>query len=315
MDGVLVIDKPCGPTSHDVVARMRRALGTRRIGHTGTLDPLATGVLPLVIGRATRLASMLSGAVKEYDAAVRFGAATPTFDAESRMVRDPSTRLATIALAPPRVPHGLNANAIETALAGFRGTFQQVAPPFSAKKTHGVPAYRRARRNEHVAPAPVTVTVERLALVGYDLGVARLQITCSAGFYVRSLAHDLGQRLGCGAHLEELRRTRAGEFSLAHSVPLGLAETEGPAVLDRMIPLAALLTHLPAAVLTVRGARRASHGNELGTDDLEGSLGPSPSATTGHGTQRWRLLDGSGTLVGIAEPTAAGLLHPVVVLV
>jgi tRNA pseudouridine55 synthase len=315
MDGVLVIDKPCGPTSHDVVARVRRLTGVRRIGHTGTLDPLATGVLPLVIGRATRLASMLSGAVKEYEADVRFGASTPTYDAEARMVRDPLTREATVELPPPPEPPGLTAGAIEAALADFRGAFWQVPPPFSAKKTDGIPAYKRARRDEAVAPRPVSVTVEQLSLASYAHGVGRLRVTCSAGFYVRSLAHDLGLRLGCGAHLERLRRTRAGEFSLAESVPLGVAEAEGAGVARRLLPLESLLPDLPGAVLTERGVVRAAHGNTVGPAELFPS-GPRPRGPISDTrAQRYRLLGPSGALIGIAEVTPAGLLHPVVVLV
>ncbi|HXW07050.1 MAG TPA: tRNA pseudouridine(55) synthase TruB [Vicinamibacterales bacterium] len=306
MDGVLVVDKPAGPTSHDVVARVRRALGTRRIGHTGTLDPLATGVLPLVIGRATRLAALLSGAVKTYEADVRFGAATPTYDAEPRMGVDPDTGLAR-RLPPPPPPAGLTAEAIAAALSGFRGTFAQMPPPFSAKKTGGVPAYRRARRDEEVTLRPVRVSVDHLSLAGYEAGLARLELTCSAGFYVRSLAHELGEHLGCGAHLERLRRTRAGDFSVEDSVPLAQVEADPAAARGRIVRLDRLLPQLPAAVLTPGGLQRARHGNAVAPSDLASPAGPA-------GQGFCRLVDQAGALIAIAEPKA-GVLHPVIVLV
>jgi tRNA pseudouridine55 synthase len=316
MHGVLVIDKPAGPTSHDVVARVRRALGVRRVGHTGTLDPMATGVLPLVVGKATRLSSMLSGSVKEYRAGVRFGAATPTYDAEARMTRDRATRLAVITLPPPPPPAGLTFEAIDAALAEFHGTFRQTPPPFSAKKIEGIPAYARARREQPVNPEPVTVTVDDLRLVSYEDGLARLDLACTAGFYVRSLAHDLGRRLGCGAHLEELRRTRAGEFSIERCVPLALVEAEGPAAVARLIGLEDLLPHVPAVVLNERGATRVAHGNDLGPADVvTWDIRPAAPPAGGSGAPRWRLLDASGALVGLAEAGPGGLLHPVIVLV
>jgi tRNA pseudouridine55 synthase len=309
MNGVLVADKPLGPTSHDVVARVRRALGLRRVGHTGTLDPLATGVLPLVVGRATRLAALLSGAAKEYVAHVRFGAATPTYDADSRTIRDPVTG-APVALAPPPPePAGLTRAAVEAAVDQFRGTHWQVPPAYSAKKIDGVAAYKRARRNESMVPRPVSVTVHALDVEGYEAGLARIRLSTSAGFYVRSFAHELGQQLGCGGHLEALRRHRAGDFTLADAVPLETVEREGQDAVSHLIPLERLLLHLPAIVLTERGARRASHGNALVADDLTagqqeiGAKGPQ------------RLLDGSGALLGIAEPLENGALHPVIVLV
>jgi tRNA pseudouridine55 synthase len=309
MNGVLVIDKPAGCTSHDVVARVRRALGESRIGHTGTLDPLATGVLPLVIGRATRLASMLSGADKQYEAGVRFGYATDTYDStgsvapDSRYSDDPDAR--------PPIDELVDMAAIEAALVPFRGTFQQTPPKFSAKKIDGVAAHRRARRNQEVEMRPVTVSVSELVLLGYADGLARLRVTATAGFYVRSLAHDLGAELGCGAHLESLRRTRAGEFGLDRAVPLDRVQSEGLAAAGLMVPLEQLLTEVPAVVLTDRGAARAGHGNVVGPEDLR-----NPAQTVGSAwATRVRLLTGEGVLLGLAEPTPAGLLHPVVVLV
>jgi tRNA pseudouridine55 synthase len=301
LDGVLVVDKPAGPTSHDVVARARRALGTSRIGHTGTLDPLATGVLPLVIGRATRLASLFSGTDKEYEAGVRLGLATDTYDAAhlSGPVAEP--------------PAGVDYAAIDAALDEFRGTYAQAPPAYSAKKINGVAAYTLARRNEPVQPRSVTVTAHRLELVGYEGGLARVTVHCSAGFYVRSLAHELGARLGCGAHLESLRRSRAGAFDISVSAKLDAVEAEGAGAARWLLPLRQLLPHLPGVVLNERGVRRATHGNDVSAQDA--ADGAEFTVEAPGGSERWRLLDGEGMLIGIAERRPVGLLHPVIVLV
>jgi len=295
IDGVLVIDKPAGPTSHDVVARMRRVLGTKRIGHTGTLDPFATGVLPLVVGRATRLASFLSGDDKEYDAGVRFGLATDTYD---------GTRLNGEAIP---APAGLDRKGIEAALDRFRGTFDQLPPPYSAKKIEGVPAYKLARKNRPVELRPVPVTVTELALEHYENGLARIRVRATAGFYVRSLVHDLGQTLGCGAHVETLRRTRAGIFGLDASVPLPEAEADPQRAQMATVPLDRLLPEIPAVTLNQRGVWRATHGSEITQADLVHPF-------TGPDGPR-RLLDGAGQLLGIAETRPDGALQPVLVLV
>ena len=295
MNGVLVVDKPAGPTSHDVVARIRRATGVARVGHTGTLDPMATGVLPLVVGRATRLAQFLSGAVKEYDAAIRFGAATETYDADSIASR-------------PGEPPGLDAARIQEALTHFTGSYFQSPPPFSAKKIGGVPAYKLARRQSPVEIRPVQVHVRELRLIAYERGLARVHVACSAGFYVRSLAHDLGGHIGCGAYLERLRRTRAGDFTLEDAVPLAELEREAAGCVRHLVPMRSLLPFLPPVVVNEQGARRAAHGNTLAPADLtRGGAAPAGAAV--------RVFDADGTLLGIAEPTDGGLLHPVVVLV
>lgn len=297
MNGVIVVDKPAGPTSHDVVARARRALGLARIGHTGTLDPLATGVLPLVIGRATRLAQFLTADEKEYLAGVRLGASTPTYDAEGRADA--------AAVQPPDLP----AAALEAALEAFRGTFAQVPPAFSAKKVDGTRAYRLARQDRPVEMQPVTVTVHALDLVGVERGLVTVRLACSSGFYVRSFAHDLGQRLGCGAYLETLRRTRAGQFHESAAVPLDrLERLEGPPP-AYMIPPERLLAGRPGVVVSARGARRLAHGNTLEAGDLMG--GQPPAGDTGP----IRVLDEAGALLAVAQVRTPGLLHPVVVLV
>ncbi len=294
MNGVLVVDKPAGPTSHDVVAAVRRSIAIERIGHTGTLDPLATGVLPLVVGRATRLASFLSGVDKEYDARVRFGASTATYDAEGEVT-------------PVSLPGTIDEHAVAKTLPDFMGTYWQMPPPFSAKKVDGTPAYKLARRHKPVELKPVEVTVRHIELRGFSKDMADVRLVCSSGFYVRSLAHDLGERLECGAYLEGLRRTRAGNFSLSDAVPLDVIVREGPLAVGRLIPIDRLLPELPAVVLSEQGVRRASHGNALGHGDV---LTPPP-----HPGGWLRLVDGAGTLLGIAEPLESGLLHPVVVLV
>ena len=301
--GVLVVDKPAGPTSHDVVARVRRALRERRIGHTGTLDPLATGVLPLVIGSATRLAVFLSGDDKEYVASERLGSATDTYDVTG----------APIAREAARPVEGITTDDISEALDSFRGTYDQTPPAFSAKKVGGVASYKLARRNQEVAIAPVPVTVKALVLEGVDEGRVTLRVTCSAGFYVRALAHELGERLGCGAHLEGLRRTRAGIFTEADATPLEVIEAEGVGAASRLIQGERLLPHLPAVVLNERGLRRASHGNTISPSDLEGGLSPFPVPRKGD-SPPFRLFDGRGGLLAIAELRADGLLHPAIVL-
>jgi len=314
MNGVLVIDKPAGPTSHDVVAVVRRAIGSPKVGHTGTLDPLATGVLPLVIGRATRLASYMSGADKEYIARIRFGVSTATYDAEGRGGSGgsaPSSQgLSAVA--------GLDEGAVRESLRAFEGTFLQTPPPFSAKKVGGTPAYKLARRDKPVEMTPVEVTVRELALLGYADGLALVRLVSSSGFYVRSLAHDLGQRLGCGAHLEGLRRTRAGEFTLDDAAALQAVVVGGAAAAsERLVAMDRLLTMMPAVVVNDSGARRACHGSTLRPEDLAVTGGDAPGGRFPAPSfdRRLRLLDQAGSLLGLVERRDDGLLHPLVVLV
>ncbi len=304
IDGILVVDKPAGPTSHDVVDRVRRAIGVKRIGHTGTLDPFATGVLPLVVGRATRLAQFLTATDKAYVAAIRLGTATDTYDATGRPVplvvpgADAEVHEPTILPGRP---------AVERALETFVGTYPQTPPPFSAKKIDGVRAYVRAREGEPAAMKAVTVSVHALTLDACEGDLVRISIRCSAGFYVRSLAHALGERLGSGAHLESLRRTASGGFGLEEAVPLATIEEEGRAALSRLLPLSSSLTHLPAATLTGPGAGRAGHGRLLTAGDFAAPPPPGPGPI--------RLLGPDGRLVAIARSgEATGSLHPFVVM-
>jgi tRNA pseudouridine55 synthase len=206
MDGVIVIDKPEGLTSHDVVVAARRLLGEKRIGHTGTLDPLATGVLPLACGRATRLVRFLSAAEKEYEATVLFGVTTDTLDVTGEEISRSG-----------RVP---SRETLVAVLRSFEGEQLQVPPAYSAKKVAGRRAYELARRDEPVALDPVPVRVSRVELLEYGNDRCRVRLTCSAGFYVRALVRDLGERCGTGATLEALRRTRSGDFALDEAIDL-----------------------------------------------------------------------------------------------
>jgi tRNA pseudouridine55 synthase len=330
MDGLLVIDKPVGPTSHDVVARVRRILGEQRVGHTGTLDPGASGVLPLVVGRATRLARFLSAAGKSYDAVIQLGVATDTGDSAGTPVgpvfRGPF---------PER-------ESIDRALDAFRGTFLQQPPAFSAKKIGGKRSYRLAREaartlsatraaahpalpaspaplappalpDPPALPAPVSVTVYALELGGVDGGRVTVHVDCSAGFYVRGLAHELGERLGVGGHLAALTRVRSGDLTLADATGLAELELDPPAALAALVPLAQMLPALTALTLTREGVRRAGHGLDLGPADFGGGL---VALASPGGARPFRLLDAAGDLIGVAEPIeGSGLLHPAVVLV
>ncbi len=260
------------------------------MGHTGTLDPFATGVLALVVGRATRLARFFAEADKEYLAQVRLGSATDTYDA---------TGTATV-IRPDSVPLP-DAAAVAAVLARMEGEGGQVPPPFSAKKAGGVPAYERARRGDVVELPPVNVRADRIELVRLDEEELDLRVQCSAGYYVRSLAHDLGAALGVGAHLAGLRRLRSGSFGIDEAVDLELVLREPPRALERLVPLEALLPELPAITLTTEGERRVRHGLAVGPGHARQWVDPPP---------RVRLLEPGGLLVAIAERQAGGLLHP-----
>jgi tRNA pseudouridine55 synthase len=293
---VLVVDKPSGITSHDVVAVARRALGERGIGHTGTLDPMATGVLPLAIGKATRLVRFLSASDKDYDAVIRFGRTTDTYDATG-------TTTAETPMRPTRT-------AVEVGLLALSGAYQQLPPPYSAKKVGGHRAYKLARRDEPVELKPVPITVSRVALTAFDDDTATVSITCSAGFYVRSFAHELGRRIGTGACLESLRRTRSGSFELDVALPLdALAGGAASDLASRLIGCGALLQEHPAIQVTAEGLAYVSHGRDLAQDQCVDPL-PAPAATP------WvRIMDAAGGLIALATPDArSGLLHPSIVL-
>ena len=297
ISGVLLIDKPAGPTSHDVVARLRRTTGERRIGHTGTLDPQATGLLPLVLGQATRLASILTGGDKTYEAEIRLGFTTDTDDAEGQPIGEKASSLP-------------GPDEVAAALSAFRGELEQEPPQHSAKKVQGRKAYELARKQEPVSLAPVRVTVHSLDVLNCAGDRVRIRVTASAGFYVRALARDLGRRLGCGAHLATLRRTAAGPFSVDRATPLETAERLGRELGDRLLAPEAALPHLSEARLTAPGLRRVRHGNAVGPEFVVG--GSVPPSGPGR-VQPVKLLDDAGRLVALAH-FRGGALHPVVVL-
>ena len=315
MDGLLVVDKPSGPTSHDVVAHMRATLGEKRIGHAGTLDPIASGLLLLAVGRATRLTRFLSGEEKGYEATVRLGVTTSTYDRAGAPVGD-------VYRGP--LP---DRETIDRALGAFRGTFSQQPPAYSAKKIGGKRSHRIARQSARSSssavsgdcplPRPTSVTVRTLTITGLDQDIVTVYVECSAGFYVRSLAHDLGQRLGTGGHLTALRRLRSGDLTLDDAVPLASIDGNRNRSIAALVPLAEMLGSLTPLHLTPDGLRRVGHGCDLGPSDfsMERTHGVLDGSTAWTG--RWyRLLDSSGHLVGLAEPKpASGVLHPSVVLV
>ena len=273
MNGALIIDKPAGLTSHDVVARVRKIIGERRVGHTGTLDPFATGVLVVLVGRATRLAQFLSGAEKEYEAVIRLGYSTDTGDITGQEIehethaKTPSTQ-------------SLRKEEILSAMASLTGEIDQVPPMYSAKKVAGRKLYEHARRGEEIERPPVRVTIHEFVLLPQgdqflrmnDDGSAdlRARVVCSAGTYVRTLAEDLGKKLGVGAHLPELRRTRAGRFSIDDSITLEqLAEGATDGSVAVLISPNDALAHLPSIEVDEEQAARTIHGIDLRVADGE----------------------------------------------
>ncbi len=293
MDGVIVVDKPGGMTSHDVVSRMRRLANTKKIGHLGTLDPSATGVLPLVIGRATRLAQFFTRNDKEYEGVIRFGQATTTYDAEGEPLGDP-------------VDAAISREQLEPLIDGFRGSFQQTPPPISAKKIGGTPAYKLARQNKPVVLQPVEVVVfafEVLSLDGCDL---RVRVHCSAGTYVRSIAHDLGQTLGVGAHLASLRRTASGSFRVAQAHTLErLAEwAKDGDLVQALIPAGELLPEFPAETVDPATANFIRQGRDFRTSPFR-----TPSSS-----RFVKAVSEDGQLVAIGEARLPHVYHPILVL-
>lgn len=268
MNGALIIDKPAGLTSHDVVARVRKLIGERRVGHTGTLDPFATGVLVVLLGRATRLAQFLSGAEKEYEAVIRFGYATDTGDVTG-------TRIEVESHAKAQSTRSLRKEDIEAAMASLRGVIEQVPPMYSAKKVGGRKLYELARQGEEVARPPVSVTISKFELLSRDGGFSKVnqegtadlnvRVVCSAGTYIRTLAEDLGKQLGVGAHLTELRRTRAGRFAIGDSVTLArLSELAAAGAVEQVLISARdVLTHLPAIEVSEQDEVRILNGINL----------------------------------------------------
>ena len=293
MDGVIVVDKPSTWTSHDVVGKMRRIAGTRRVGHLGTLDPLATGVLPLVLNRATRLAQFMMKADKVYEAEVRFGFATNTYDSEGYATTEP-------------VAVTLDTAAVERALDAFRGELLQTPPPVSAKKVDGVPAYKLERKNKPVKLAAVPVTVFSLELTFCEGDAARIRVHCSAGTYVRAIAHELGVMLGCGAHLSALRRTRAGSFTIERARTLEeLAElaTQGR-FNEAVVPAVDLLPDFPAERVDLATATLIRQGRDFHVSPFR----------VRNGAPFVRAVGEDGELVAIGEMRLPNIYHPMLVL-
>jgi tRNA pseudouridine55 synthase len=260
LGGVLNVDKPGGMSSHDVVASLRRLTGIRRIGHTGTLDPLATGVLLLCLGRTTRLSEYLVGQDKRYEAIIRLGQETNTYDAEGEIVAEQQVEA--------------DQDAIEAALSHFRGTISQLPPMFSAIKKDGQPLYKLARQGIEAERPSRQVTIYRLELLGWTPPTLHLDITCSSGTYIRSLAHDLGQLLGCGGHITGLRRTAVGHFTLENAVTL--AELTAETWQAYLQPADTAVSHLPAVEFSGAEAARLQLGQQIGwSSDVPQSSMPS----------------------------------------
>ena len=315
MDGILVIDKPAGLTSHDVVVRVRRILNERRVGHTGTLDPFATGVLVILVGRATRLAQFLSRAIKSYEAVIRFGFRTETGDSTGARVETDGTQNENGA----RV-HVWSESEIESALARLRGEIDQVPPMYSAKKVEGRKLYELARRGVEVERSAVRVIIHELEAVEEESRLLRyneggtsdlsIRVACSSGTYIRTLAESIGELLGAPAHLLSLRRTRAGDFGIENAVSLEqfratMEESDG--VADSLLPMDAALSELPFVHLTADEARKSLHGIAL---RLKGDI-----EAEWRDNQPVRMRDADGHLIAVGFFDAASRnLHPRVVL-
>lgn len=313
MDGVLIIDKPAKLTSHDLVACVRRILQERRVGHTGTLDPFATGVLVVLVGRATRLAQFLSGAEKEYQAVIRLGYATDTGDVTGKRTSDDSK------ITVPQPACTWSDSEIEAAFQSLRGEIDQVPPMYSAKKRGGRKLYELARRGEEIERKPVRVSVSSFEalrqgnqlLTQNEDGTCDLtvRVVCSAGTYVRSLAESFGQNLGVGAHLAELRRTRAGEFAISDAISLGAlqAKVDEPSIATALLSPDTALGGMPFLNLSPGDAQRARHGLAIPVKDAMRAI-----STDG---EKVRMRDEAGSLIGIASYDAKeNLLRPRVVL-
>jgi tRNA pseudouridine55 synthase len=310
MDGVLIIDKPAGMTSHDVVARVRKLTAHRRVGHTGTLDPFATGVLVILIGRATRLAQFLSGAEKKYEAVIRLGFATDTGDLTGVAIEESRAKAQS---SPSFIP-----NEIEAALASLRGEIEQVPPMYSAKKIAGRKLYELARRGEEVERKPVPVTISEftafqnegplLAENSDGTKDLRARVTCSAGTYIRTLAEDFGKKLAVGAHVAELRRTRAGQFKIEDAITLErLQEEAQTGSLDQLlISPDAALSFLPALQLEAEAERRVAQGIDLQVEE---------NSSNWLNGQLVRMRNASGHLVAVGiYDGERKIVHPQVVI-
>jgi tRNA pseudouridine55 synthase len=287
MDGVVSINKPTGITSHDVVLRARRILGERRIGHTGTLDPLATGVLVLCAGRATRIARYLEAEEKEYRAVMRLGITTDTLDAEGLVLETRNYA------APDR-------EELERVLRGFTGRILQRPPAYSAVKVGGVPSYKLARSGQAQPHEPRPVAIHALELTSYDDPFVGLSIRCSKGVYVRTLCADIGEALGAGAHLTELVRTRSGRFTIDGSLTFDQLAERTAAVAERvLISMDEALAHMPFLRLDDRASARVLHGNQVACAEAAADRPDEPV----------RIQDAGGRLLAVGR-IVAGSIRP-----
>jgi tRNA pseudouridine55 synthase len=289
-NGVMIVDKPAGWTSHDVVAKTRRLVGERSVGHLGTLDPMATGVLPLVLGRMTRLCQFYNASEKAYEGTIRLGFSTDTYDADG----DPLS-------APVEVKVSLEE--LQAAITAFLGHIQQVPPPFSAKKIQGVPAYKFARRKQEVELKPVEVEVKEFAIPSLEGELAAFHCQVSSGTYVRGLAHELGQKLGCGAHLASLRRTAVAEFTIEQSHTLeDITQAAADSRLEELlIHPRRVLPAIPCVNATEADVAKIRHGRTVNLPEMSRSP--------------WvKVFAGQAELVCLASRVAGTLFHPKVVL-
>lgn len=278
MNGLLIVNKPVGPTSHDVVYKIRKWSGERRVGHTGTLDPLASGVLIVCLGTATRVSEYLLHSDKRYEAIIRLGQTTATYDSTSRVLQ--------------HRPVNISAEQIESALAAFRGAITQTPPAYSAVQVDGRRAYDMARRGEEVELKPRTITIHTLNIIKWESPDLTIDIMCSSGTYIRSIAHDLGQALACGGHIVGLTRTATGRFTLADARPLNELQNLTPGQFLKLLrPTDQALLHWPEVHLDAEGANRIQHGNPVPLTPGAAGLG--------------RAYDPRGRLVAIVEADPA----------
>ena len=290
MNGLLVLDKPSGLTSHDVVAIVRRATGEKSIGHLGTLDPMATGVLPLLLGKYTRLAQFFGQAEKHYEGHIRFGYATDTFDAEGTP-------------AAPLRPLTQSLGELQGLAKAFHGAIDQVPPVYSAKKINGVPAHKLARAGVEVPVKPARITIHGFELASLEGDTAAFTMQVSAGGYVRSVAHELGQMAGCGAHLSSLRRTRAGVFTLEHAITVEeLKQAATPAEIEAMLPHPrTLLPEMPSVTVDEQMAGRLRNGMQVNLPDFSQA-------------KLVKVFTTPTDMLAIARRIAGTLMQPIVVM-
>ena len=302
MDGILIIDKPAGITSHDVVARVRRVLGTKRVGHTGTLDPFATGVMVILVGKATRLAQFLDKDTKEYIAEVQFGSETDTGDLEGLRIADCGMRIEELTAK-------LQDTDFEPVLSKFRGEIMQTPPMYSAKKVEGKKLYELAREGREIERKPNKVLISYLEPVPGEIrdpqsAIRHLKVVCSAGTYIRTLAQDIGREIGVGAHLSALRRTAAGKFAISQSISLDeLKDLDDPASV--LLPTDEAVTHLPRFDVSNERVEKTRSGLSTRVADLDLQEGQ---------FVRMMATDESLIAVGVYE-AAENAIHPKVVLI